>query len=83
MTVKQLIEELNGHDPERIVVMSRDAEGNGYSPLAESTTGAYAPETTWYGEVGLEKLTQENIADGYGEEDVVDGQPCLVLWPVN
>lgn len=37
MTVKELIEALSKEDPSRIIVMSRDAEGNGYSPLADLT----------------------------------------------
>jgi hypothetical protein len=84
MTVKELIELLKVvQDQDRIVVMQKDAEGNGYSPLYCLSLGAYDAETTWYGEVGLEVLTAEDEARGYSHEDVVDGEPCIVLEPVN
>lgn len=83
MTVKELIEELKKEDGDRIVVLQKDAEGNGYSPYEECYTAAYVAETTWYGEVGLEELTDDFRQQGYGEEDVLDGQPALILRPVN
>ena len=84
MTVRKLIKELGKLDPKRIVVMSRDAEGNGFSPLADVATGAYTPDTTWSGEVHLEELTDELREQGYTEEDVrEDGQKAVVLWPTN
>lgn len=37
-----------------------------------------------YGTVGLEELTEEDIEDGYDEEDVIpDGQPAIILTPTN
>jgi len=84
MTVKELIEELQAVDPGRLVVMSSDVEGNSHSPLCDLSTGAYAAESTWAGEYGLEKLTPEDEEAGYGEEDVLeDGVPALCLHPVN
>lgn len=84
MKVKELIEILQQEDPERLVILSKDAEGNNYSPLADCSTSAYEAECTWSGYIGLEELTPELIKEGYTEEDVLeDGKPCLVLWPVN
>lgn len=83
VTVKEFIEILQQQDQNRVVVMSKDGEGNNFSPFAEIGRSAYKPDSTWSGEVGLEKLTDELKAEGYGEEDVVDGVPALVLWPVN
>ena len=86
MTVKQLIERLQKEDPKRLVVISKDGEGNGFSPLADVSTGAYRAESTWAGEIGLEPvdLTPAMKRNGYGEEDVIeDGKPALVLWPTN
>ena len=84
MNVKELIEALKQEDPNRLVVMSKDSEGNRFSPLAEVATSAYKAETTWCGEIGLEELTEEDIKQGYADEDVVeDGVPALVLWPTN
>jgi hypothetical protein len=83
MTVQELIALLQDQDQDRIVVMSKDGEGNCYSPFDGVSTCSYRAETTWYGEIGLEELTEENIEDGYDEDDVVDGEKALCLWPVN
>lgn len=76
MRVHELIEELKTVDPERLVVMSRDEEGNAYCPVIEISTGAYNR-----GDYGLDELTDELIEQGYCSEDVLDGTPCICLWP--
>lgn len=85
MTVKELIKELETCDPELPIILQKDAEGNGYSPLAgvDGEDSAYQADSTWNGEVGLRKLTPELEKQGYGEEDIMQGEPCVVLWPVN
>ena len=83
ITVGKLIELLKQHDPERIVVMAKDPEGNGYSPLCDIDTASYKAESTWCGEIGIEELTPELRKRGYSEEDVIGGQKALVLWPTN
>ena len=87
MTVKELIEELSKlENQDRIVVMSRDAEGNGYSPLYCLSHAAYQAESTWSGEIGLEPndLDDEAREEGYTEDDVLeDGVPAPVLYPTN
>lgn len=83
MTVGELIEQLKLKNPERVVVMSKDGEGNGFSPLADVENASYEADTTWSGEIGLEELTPELQKQGYSEEDVVNGEPCIVLWPTN
>jgi len=84
ITVAQLIEQLKQCDPHRVVILSSDSEGNKYSPLCDTETGAYVPETNWNGEMRLEELTAEAIKAGYTEEDVAeDGVPALVLYPTN
>lgn len=84
MKVRELIELLQQEDPEREVILSRDAEGNGYSPCdGEFGTGAYRPTTAWSGEYGIEALTDVLEAGGYTDEDVVEGIPALVLYPMN
>jgi hypothetical protein len=86
MTVQDLIDELlSVENRDRVVVMQKDGEGNGYSPL-ECTDDSvhYQAETTWSGEVGYAELTPELEERGYGEEDILDdGRPALVLVPVN
>lgn len=76
MKVRELIEELRKHDPERVVIMSQDAEGNGYNPLNDIETGLYHE-----GEVGLEELTPELIKKGYSKEDLLKGECALIFWP--
>ena len=52
MTVEELIEELMGLDPEMEIIMQKDSEGNGYSPLAGADPdGIYVADSTWSGEV--------------------------------
>jgi hypothetical protein len=84
MTVADLIKKLEKQDPKRVVVVARDSEGNGYSPLASVETGAYRDETTYSGTVGLERLTPGLRKMGFTEEDVfTDGVPAVVLGPSN
>lgn len=84
MTVKELIERLQNEDPDRIIICQKDSEGNGYSPLSDMWTAGYKATSTWDGEVGMEKLTDEERKIGFTDEDVIkDGVPALVLVPVN
>ena len=73
--------------PDREVVMSKDAEGNSYSPCRRVCTVAYEPETPVRGEVRLEpyELTAELRAKGCTEEDVAEEGyiSALALWPSN
>ncbi len=85
MTVQQLIDRLNGiEDKTRIVILQKDAEGNGFSPLADMDDNCtYAAKSTWHGDVGIERLTDELRRRGFDDEDVKGGVLCLVLAPVN
>ena len=84
MKVSELIEHLKNEDQDRIVVLSKDSEGNGYSPLAIVDTCAYKEESTWYGYIGFEELTDDDRRAGFTEEDIIkDGIPAIVLWPTN
>jgi hypothetical protein len=68
VSVLQLIEALQEiDDPNRIVVVSRDAEGNGFSVL---------------GQLSLHKYIEEDVARGdIFPDKVTSGQPCVVIWP--
>lgn len=78
MTVKKLIDLLSKMDGNRIVVLSSDAEGNGYAEAREVDDNARFED----GEIGLEKLTATLEHMGYGEEDVkTSGRKCVVIWP--
>lgn len=81
MTVKELIQMLKDEDQDRIIILAKDSEGNNYSPISQYWAGNYIAETTWYGEAYLDQLTEEDIEDGYSEEDVKAGQKALFLIP--
>lgn len=87
MTVGELKKELEGVPEDTIVVMSRDGEGNSYSPLYDVNDNYnYLPDSTYSGEIGLRELTEDDISMGYDEEDLMDDEdaiPALVLWPTN
>jgi hypothetical protein len=80
MKVKELIQQLKQEDPERVVLVSRDEEGNGFLELRELGTSA-GTNGGYEWEIGLEELTDELKKQGYSDEDVMDGVPVLVLWP--
>jgi hypothetical protein len=71
MKVAELIEQLRVFPQDSIVILQKDAEGNGFSPLDGLDVGHYVAETAWYGEVPAP------------EDDDGSGDPCVVLWPVN
>ena len=86
MKVKELIEHLTGMDPEAEVIVQKDAEGNGYSPLYVVDDAAiYVPETTWSGDVFNTTWSAED-ADMDPEEwkeFLVQNKRCVVLAPTN
>lgn len=84
MTVKELIAKLQQVEPDRIVILQKDAEGNGYSPLEGADDNAVWQAIKYgRGEVRMQTLTDKLRRQGYSEEDTGEGQPCLVLYPVN
>lgn len=76
-TVKELIAALQQCEQNARVVMSKDGEGNSFSPLSEVETGLYVSETTWMGEF----ISPDD--DGDKEVDLDAGEPAVALWPVN
>jgi len=78
ITVKELIKKLENEDQERVIIMSRDPEGNSYSPFENFWTGAYSEEGR---EAGLDQLTQEDEDYGFTEDDILEGTPALILQP--
>ena len=78
MTVKELRKLLKNLDGDRLVVVSRDPEGNGYSPLFQIDENAMYDD----GEVGLEFLTEDLKKLHFSEEDIMeDGEKAIVLYP--
>lgn len=82
LTVGELIEALKGEDPATPVILQKDSEGNGFSPLAGSDPALYAAETDWMGEVY--DLPGEDGPDPDDEDAAPDDAVrCLVLYPTN
>jgi len=69
MKVKQFIKELQKLSQDALVVLAKDAEGNGFSPLFECSTEFYMPSSTYSGDlVGNEEEGSEQ---------------AVVIWPIN
>lgn len=84
MRVKELIKLLRAVDENRIVIMSKDGEGNAFSPLSSlDDKSTYLADSRYSGEIGIDELTSELKKQGYTEEDKITGKPALVLWPAN
>lgn len=86
MIVKELIELLQTMPEDSIVIMQKDSEGNGYSPLSSVDADTiYAAETTWYGEVYSTNWTAKDTGmDDEEWEDFKERTPkCVVLEPIN
>jgi len=89
-TCGELADYLATQPRDRKIILSKDAEGNGYSPLADAGEAMYTAESTWSGEI---HMTPEDLAywitqpdnPGYGEEDAApaDAERVIVLGPVN
>ena len=80
ITVVDLIEKLSKLDPTAYVVLQRDSEGNGYSPMAGIEAAKYRPKNTYRGEVPH----PDDIKNGeYEEEDIAKMLDCVVIFPIN
>jgi hypothetical protein len=66
------------------VVLAKDGEGNGFSPLASADPAMYAADTTWSGERYM--TDEQRHATGEPEEYSAvpdDAVAALFLWPTN
>jgi len=68
MKVKELINVLKRMPQESLVVLSKDSEGNGFSPLYEAEEGWYKKETTWSGDYAFSNSNSED---------------AVFLWPID
>lgn len=86
ITVGELRDALAGLPADMPIILEKDAEGNGYSPLSSVVTNArYEPESTWSGE---RRASEEdwNADDYHGDtyEEYAEGSfLVVVLGPVN
>ncbi len=85
MKVKELIKVLRNYDPEKVVVLSKDEEGNRFSPLDENfEDGYYRPESSYYGEAYYgyhnKEEYEENCEIDIDDKDI---QKAIILFPLN
>ena len=81
MKVRDLIEALSKLDPDLLVVLARDAGGNGYGKLGYIDDNSVINSEN---EVHLHHLTPDLEEQEYTEEDVYSGTDatrCVVLSP--
>jgi len=85
MTVKELKEELKNLPDDMEVILQKDSEGNGYSPLdGVDPDAVYIPETTWYGEVySMDWSADDACMEDEEWEEIKKKPRALILYPVN
>lgn len=75
MTKNKLIKALQAMPGNPLIVLSRDAEGNGFSPLAAAEMTGYIPAPVYGGEIW------EPEYDNQAEPEGVVSAVCL--WPLH
>lgn len=84
MNVKELIDFLLGYDPETEIILQKDAEGNGYSPLAGADAGIYVADSTYSGDFYDPAWTASDCCMEEDEHRELMAKPrSIVLFPVN
>lgn len=85
MNVKELKEAIDSLPDDMQVILQKDAEGNGYSPLeGVDTECIYIAHSTWDGEVWSTEWTAEDAdMDEEDWEDFKKNPRSLVLYPIN
>jgi len=75
MTAGQLIDILKECDPNKIVILQKDGEGNGFSPCdGVDSESVYEANNTWSGDV-YPFDSVESTDTGWVS--------CVILYPVN
>jgi hypothetical protein len=85
MLVKDLMEVLRKLDPDTQIILQKDAEGNGYSPLYAHGMGYYVADSTYSGDVYDEDWTPSDCCmdQDEWEEMRTENPRVLVLAPTN
>lgn len=91
VTVRALREALAELPDENLVVLAKDPEGNGFSPLAiisfdpKGDGIIYRAETTSSGEIEYEEDREEARKEGYDDDDLDRDEyaRCVVLAPIS
>ena len=85
MNVGELREAIKDLPDNVQVILQKDAEGNGYSPLEGADSSCvYEPDSSWSGEVKSTDWTADEAGVDEEEwEEILKKPRCLVLYPVN
>lgn len=86
MTVKELKKELENLPDNMEVILQKDAEGNGYSPLSGVDAAVvYIPDSTWSGDVySVEEWSADDAGMNEDEWTEIKTKPrSVVLFPIN
>ena len=81
MTVKELIDRLAQYPPDLEVLVSRDAEGNGFSPLEDFGTYLGRKENSTRHGDEYSIIDEGDWDIEHDDEGPYPGDNCLVLWP--
>lgn len=76
ITVGELRIALEHYSDDAMIIISKDGDGNYFSPLTELTTGHYIPSSDYQGDF---------VSDDEMDDDVnLNGaRPSVVLWPAD
>ena len=85
MKIKELVTFLSSLPNQELeVIISKDAEGNGYNRISEDSIGTENCAFTKYIDgnivVGIFELTKERMEQGYTDEDIRMEQ-CITNYP--
>ena len=85
MNVKQLKKLLSTLPDKMEVILQKDSEGNGFSPLCGGDKDAvYIPENTWSGDVYDRGWSADDADMDEEEWDKIKAKPrVLILYPIN
>ena len=85
MNVKELKEALENLPDDMEIILQKDSEGNGYSPLSGADDECiYVSHEAWYGNVYATTNSADDNCMGDDEWEELKKKPrCLVLHPMN
>lgn len=85
MKVKELIRLLELENSESEVIVQKDSEGNGFSPLSDvDGYCVYVPSSTWSGNIFSLEWSADDACMTDEEWAEIKAKPrCVVLAPIN
>lgn len=84
MKIYELIDQLQNFDLNMEVILQKDAEGNGYSPLSGAEEVVYVADATWSGDAYSLDWSADDADMEEDEWDEILSRPhSVVLFPVN